>query len=94
MNRFPSEISGGQQQRVAIARSIAKKPKLLLGDELTGNLDSETSTKVMDVLIQACKSEGITTVMVTHDESLAKYATRIIRLDSGKIKSDEQVAQE
>jgi len=91
MHRFPSEISGGQQQRVAIARSIAKKPRLLLGDELTGNLDSETSTKVMDVLIQACKSEGITTVMVTHDESLAKYATRIIRLDSGKVKSDEQV---
>ena len=94
MNRFPSEISGGQQQRVAIARSIAKRPRLLLGDELTGNLDSETSTKVMDVLIQACKSEGITTVMVTHDESLAKYATRVVRLDSGKIKSDEQVAQE
>ena len=91
MHRFPSEISGGQQQRVAIARSIAKKPRLLLGDELTGNLDSETSTKVMDVLIQACKSEGITTVMVTHDESLAKYATRIIRLDSGKVKSDDQV---
>lgn len=91
IHRFPSEISGGQQQRVAIARSIAKKPKLLLGDELTGNLDSETSTKVMDVLIQACKSEGITTVMVTHDESLAKYATRVVRLDSGKIKSDEQV---
>jgi ABC-type lipoprotein export system ATPase subunit len=48
----------------------------------------------MDVLIQACKSEGITTVMVTHDESLAKYATRIIRLDSGKVKSDEQVKSE
>ena len=91
MHRFPSEISGGQQQRVAIARSIAKKPRLLLGDELTGNLDSETSTKVMDGLIQACISEGITTVMVTHDESLAKYATRIIRLDSGKVKSDDQV---
>jgi putative ABC transport system ATP-binding protein len=91
IHRFPSEISGGQQQRVAIARSIAKRPRLLLGDELTGNLDSETSTKVMDVLIQACKSEGITTVMVTHDESLTKYATRIIRLDSGKVKSDEQV---
>ena len=91
MHRFPSEISGGQQQRVAIARSIAKRPRLLLGDELTGNLDSETSTKVMDVLIQACKSEGITTVMVTHDESLAKYATRVVRLDSGKIQSDEKV---
>ena len=91
IDRFPSEISGGQQQRVAIARSIAKNPKLLLGDELTGNLDTETSAKVMDVLTEACKSEGITTVMVTHDESLAKYATRVVRLDSGKIKSDEQV---
>ena len=92
IDRFPSEISGGQQQRVAIARSIAKNPKLLLGDELTGNLDTETSAKVMDVLTEACKKENITTIMVTHDESLAEYATRIIRLDSGKVKSDEQVA--
>lgn len=91
IDRFPSEISGGQQQRVAIARSIAKNPKLLLGDELTGNLDTETSAKVMDVLTSACKKEKITTIMVTHDESLTKYATRIIRLDSGKVKSDEQV---
>ena len=94
IDRFPSEISGGQQQRVAIARSIAKNPKLLLGDELTGNLDTETSAKVMDVLTEACKKENITTIMVTHDESLAKYATRVIRLDSGKVKSDEQVDQE
>jgi putative ABC transport system ATP-binding protein len=92
IDRFPSEISGGQQQRVAIARSIAKNPKLLLGDELTGNLDAETSAKVMDVLTAACEKENITTIMVTHDESLAKYATRVIRLDSGKVKSDEQVA--
>ena len=91
INRFPSEISGGQQQRVAIARSIAKSPKLLLGDELTGNLDSGTSARVMEVLTQVCKSENITTIMVTHDESLAKYATRAIHLDSGKVKSDEQV---
>ena len=92
IDRFPSEISGGQQQRVAIARSIAKNPKLLLGDELTGNLDTETSAKVMNVLTEACQKENITTVMVTHDESLAKYATRVIRLDSGKIKSDERVS--
>ena len=94
IDRFPSEISGGQQQRVAIARSIAKNPKLLLGDELTGNLDTETSAKVMDVLTEACQKENITTIMVTHDESLAKYATRVIRLDSGKVKSDEQVKSE
>ena len=88
---YPYSLSGGQKQRVAIARSIAKSPKLLLGDELTGNLDSGTSAKVMEALTQACKSENITTIMVTHDESLAKYATRAIHLDSGKVKSDEQV---
>jgi len=90
-NRFPSEISGGQQQRVAIARSIAKKPKLLLGDELTGNLDTETSTKVMKTLVSACESENITAIFVTHDESLVEFATRVIRIDSGKIISDEKV---
>ena len=91
-DRFPAEISGGQQQRVAIARSIAKSPKLLLGDELTGNLDSKTSAMVMDVLVKVCKAERITCIFVTHDESLAKYATRAIHLDSGKIVSDERVS--
>ena len=89
VNRFPGEISGGQQQRVAIARSIAKRPNLLLGDELTGNLDTETSQKVMTALVKACKEENITSVFVTHDEGLVKYATRVIRIDSGKIISDE-----
>ncbi len=93
-DRFPGEISGGQQQRVAIARSIAKKPTLLLGDELTGNLDTETSDKVMRVLVEACKNEGITAIFVTHDESLVKYATRVIRIDSGQIISDELVNPE
>ena len=90
-NRFPGEISGGQQQRVAIARSLAKRPALLLGDELTGNLDTLTSSKVMEILVQACDQENITAVFVTHDESLVKYATRIIRIDSGKITSNEIV---
>lgn len=89
VNRFPGEISGGQQQRVAIARSIAKKPTLLLGDELTGNLDTETSQKVMSALVEACATENITAIFVTHDESLVEYATRVIRIDSGKIVSDE-----
>ena len=88
LDRFPGEISGGQQQRVAIARSIAKMPRLLLGDELTGNLDTETSEKVMEALVNACEREEITSVFVTHDESLVKYATRVIRVDSGKIISD------
>ena len=91
VDRFPTEISGGQQQRVAIARSLAKRPKLLLGDELTGNLDTKTSSMVMEVLVKACEAENITTVFVTHDESLTRYATRIIRLDSGVIISDEIV---
>lgn len=90
-DRFPAEISGGQQQRVAIARSLAKKPRLLLGDELTGNLDSTTSSSVMEVLVRACESEGITCVFVTHDETLVEYATRVVRIDSGKVISDENV---
>lgn len=94
IDRFPAEISGGQQQRVAIARSLAKSPKLLLGDELTGNLDSNTSSMVMEVLVKACEAEDITTIMVTHDEKLTKYATRVIRLDSGKIVSDESTGNE
>ena len=89
-DRFPGEISGGQQQRVAIARSIAKRPRLLLGDELTGNLDTETSDMVMNALIHACEQENITAVFVTHDEGLVKFATRVIRIDSGQIVSDEQ----
>ena len=88
VDRFPAEISGGQQQRVAIARSLAKRPRLLLGDELTGNLDSKTSAMVMEVLVKACEAEGITCVFVTHDESLINYATRVVRLDSGRIMSD------
>ncbi len=94
INRFPGEISGGQQQRVAIARSIAKRPTLLLGDELTGNLDTETSNKVMLALVEACKKEKITSVFVTHDEGLVKYATRVIRIDSGKIISDENIVED
>jgi putative ABC transport system ATP-binding protein len=94
VDRFPGEISGGQQQRVAIARSIAKRPTLLLGDELTGNLDTETSNKVMEALVSACKQENITSVFVTHDEGLVRYATRVIRIDSGKIVSDEQIAND
>ncbi|MGB0313577.1 MAG: ATP-binding cassette domain-containing protein, partial [Poseidonia sp.] len=90
-NNFPKELSGGQQQRVAIARSIAKRPTLLLGDELTGNLDTETSNKVMEALVSACKQENITSVFVTHDEGLVRYATRVIRIDSGKIVADEQL---
>jgi len=87
--RFPSELSGGQQQRVAIARSLAKQPRILLGDEPTGNLDSETSAQVMIVLADACRRQGVTALVVTHDVALTKYATRVIKIDSGKIISDK-----
>jgi putative ABC transport system ATP-binding protein len=63
----------------------------LLGDELTGNLDTETSNKVMEALVHACERENITAVFVTHDEGLARFATRVIRIDSGRIISDESV---
>lgn len=91
-HRFPGEISGGQQQRVAIARSLAKRPTLLLGDELTGNLDSQTSSQVMQVLVQACTAENMTAIFVTHDESLVQYATQVIRVDSGQILSQTSVS--
>ena len=87
--RFPSELSGGQQQRVAIARSLAKHAKLLLGDEPTGNLDSETTQQVMKALLEICRKEGVTAVIVTHDEALTAHATRVLRLDSGRLHSDE-----
>ena len=86
--RFPSEMSGGQQQRVAIARSLAKSPRLLLGDEPTGNLDSETTRQVMEVLVDACRAEKITAVLVSHDHALERYATRVISIDSGKLVED------
>ena len=88
-NRFPSQMSGGQRQRVAIARALAKSPNIILGDELTGNLDSETSNMVMEALIRTCRKEELTTIFVTHDESLTRFATRIIHLDSGKVVKDE-----
>jgi putative ABC transport system ATP-binding protein len=88
-NRFPSELSGGQQQRVAIARSLAKQPRLLLGDEPTGNLDSDTTEQVLKVLVRLCRKEKVTAIIVTHDAALTKYATRVINIDSGKLVSDE-----
>ena len=87
-DRFPSQMSGGQRQRVAIARALAKSPSIILGDELTGNLDSETSNMVMEALIKACRKEKMTTIFVTHDQSLTRFASRVVHLDSGKIVED------
>lgn len=81
---MPSELSGGQRQRVSIARSLANDPDIILADEPTGNLDTETGEKIMDLLTEL-NNEGKTIVMVTHDESDAEYADRIINIVDGKV---------
>ena len=88
----PSELSGGQKQRVAIARAMASEPKLLLADEPTGALDTQTSNEVMD-LIQKINQEGKTILVVTHEEDIAQMCKRIIRLKDGVIVEDTKVNQ-
>lgn len=85
---YPNQLSGGQQQRVAIARAIINNPTLLLADEPTGNLDSVTSTDVMNVLQDLNHNLGITIVLVTHENDIAKYARRVVVLRDGKVLSD------
>lgn len=86
---FPSQLSGGQQQRVAIARALITRPALLLADEPTGNLDSAAGEKIMQMLVQLNATTGQTIVMITHDETLALRAKRIVRLRDGHIVKDE-----
>jgi len=81
----PTELSGGEQQRVAIARALANNPKIILGDELTGNLDSKNSAKVMELLKALNKTKGYTFVLVTHDPNLKNYADRTINMADGEI---------
>ncbi len=83
----PNELSGGQRQRVAIARALVNDPSILLADEPTGNLDSKTSHEIMDLFDQL-HSKGNTIVMVTHEEDIARYAHRIVRLRDGLVESD------
>ncbi len=84
-NNLPSQLSGGEQQRVAIARAIAMKPKLILADEPTGNLDSENSQMITDILFKYIKEEKSSLIMVTHDLKLANKAKRKIKIKDGKI---------
>jgi putative ABC transport system ATP-binding protein len=86
---YPTELSGGQQQRVAIARALANDPDILIGDEITGDLDSVTGYEVMDLVARLNRERGTTVIYVTHDPRMATYARRLIQIRDGKILSDE-----
>jgi putative ABC transport system ATP-binding protein len=90
IDHFPAQLSGGEQQRVAIARALAPRPKLILADEPTGNLDGKTGRQVVDLLFALQKRRHATLVLVTHDERLAAECSRTIRMADGLIVSDEQ----
>ena len=82
---FPNQLSGGQQQRVAIARALANKPKIVLADEPTGNLDTAISSDVIELLTHGVKEYGHTLVMITHDPDIAQYADRVVTIEDGRI---------
>lgn len=88
MKHKPNELSGGQRQRVAIARALVNDPAIILADEPTGNLDSKTSSEIMEIF-QQINDRGNTVILVTHEEEIAQYTKRIIRLRDGLIESDE-----
>ena len=88
MDHQPNQLSGGQRQRVAVARALVNNPSIILADEPTGNLDSKTSIEIMNLFGDIHK-QGNTVILVTHEEDIAKYAHRIIRLRDGMIESDE-----
>ena len=90
MDHQPNQLSGGQRQRVAIARAMVNKPSMILADEPTGNLDSETSVDIMKQF-DAINAQGNTLIVVTHEEEIAQYAKRIIRLKDGRIESDTKI---
>ena len=85
VSKFPNELSGGQQQRVAIARALANRPEIIFADEPTGNLDSETTAEVIELLKLSVEKFGQTLVMITHDENIASTADILITIKDGKI---------
>ncbi len=88
VNSRPSKLSGGEQQRVAVARALASKPKFILADEPTANLDSASTTNLLDIMQELNKKENITFIFSTHDQRVVDKARRIITIDDGKVKSD------
>ncbi len=93
MNHMPSQLSGGQQQRVAIARAIVNDAPIIFADEPTGNLDTKMSVEIMELFTKLNQEMGRTIILVTHEEDIAKFAKRIIRLVDGEILSDESVSK-
>ena len=91
--KFPSELSGGEQQRVSIARALAKNPKILLCDEPTGALDSETGVRVLALLLKMAREYGKTIIIVTHNQNIAKMADVVVRVKNGRIKAVEEQAE-
>jgi putative ABC transport system ATP-binding protein len=89
-HHYPAQLSGGEQQRVSLARAFSNKPQILFADEPTGNLDAETSGKIINLLFDLNKEAGTTLILVTHDLELASRTGRIIRLKGGKMVSDEK----
>lgn len=89
----PSELSGGEQQRVAIARALANNPEVIVADEPTGNLDSQTGKQIMEILINLHKEERKTIIVVTHDPHIASYSGKIIRIKDGQIAYNQQMAE-
>ena len=87
----PSQLSGGQQQRVAIARALASQPMVLLADEPTGNLDTQRSEEIMQLLVELNRTEGLTIIMVTHEEDMAAHAGRLVTFRDGRLASDVAV---
>ncbi|HMD06736.1 MAG TPA: ABC transporter ATP-binding protein [Candidatus Acidoferrum sp.] len=92
-NNLPTQLSGGQQQRVAIARALINKPEIVLADEPTGQLDSRTGAEIMDVFQRLNQEQGITIVVVTHSDEVAKYANRIITFRDGLVVTDEEISR-
>ncbi len=90
INSRPGKLSGGQQQRVAVARALASKPKFVLADEPTANLDSKSTENLLDIMERLNKEEGTTFIFSTHDQRVVKKARRIITIEDGKIISDEK----
>jgi len=89
-HHYPSQLSGGEQQRIALARAFSNHPKILFADEPTGNLDAETSEKIVKLIFDLNKEAGTTLIIVTHDAELAAKTQRIIRLKAGSVFSDEE----